>query len=788
MDVRCHRCGTDYEFDDTLISDRGTTVQCTNCGYQFRIFPQGAAGSVPERWRVRTSAGKEHVYTSLRELQRAISDHKVGPKDLLSRGAEPPRALGSIPELEPFFATTAGVARGLQHVPRTLHGVAPPPSGAPRPPAGRTHMGIGGKVPVTSPSSSNPYSATLPVVPGSPAASSSLPTASPPSKAFEQRSSQPRVLGSTLPSQDPAGPAASPPRAKAPDPFIASARSATPSTTVRIEEKRGAAFDATHLAASPPRADPPLRDELPLRDAEFVDEPGPTPPLPSSKSGVVSPVRSQPRWSPPTPAPPPVSSRDRMPSFDDAAEPEHAEPGRRARSRWIAGVVFLAVAGLLAATVGSKYLSRFTNAKQPQASGKDQRAERFLAEGMRLLERSQYEEAREQLMKAQALADRDPGVLAGFAQVETLRAELYWLKLRLLDPTATALVKETERELTERVTKARRAVDAAFAAAPEDPTVVRARVNVLRVAGEEGKAREWIQPVAANPTDPQNAFVLAALDLAEAAPAWSTVIDRLRAAAVSGKDVGRARATLIYALVRAGRVVEAGTEVAKVESAEHPHPLLPELRAFVARFGAAVDAGADADADAAVLADAAAPATETAPSETGATDVGSASGVTTPGGDFRRRLTQAAQAVSFGDLVRAEQLYRSVASEQPGNTEALAGLADVARRRNDTATANRLYAEVLEANPSYLPALMATADQKWQAGDRKGAITLYRRILEQAGASSDYGQRAAARIAQGEGTDAAKPSAPSTTATSPAPTPKPESTIDTSDLPGVTPP
>jgi hypothetical protein len=46
---------------------------------------------------------------------------------------------------------------------------------------------------------------------------------------------------------------------------------------------------------------------------------------------------------------------------------------------------------------------------------------------------------------------------------------------------------------------------------------------------------------------------------------------------------------------------------------------------------------------------------------------------------------------------------------------------------------------------------MASADSKWEAGDRKGAIALYRRIVEQAGASSDYGQRAQARIAQGEG-------------------------------------
>ena len=32
MDVTCERCGTEYDFDDALVSERGTTVKCTNCG------------------------------------------------------------------------------------------------------------------------------------------------------------------------------------------------------------------------------------------------------------------------------------------------------------------------------------------------------------------------------------------------------------------------------------------------------------------------------------------------------------------------------------------------------------------------------------------------------------------------------------------------------------------------------------------------------------------------------------------------------------------------------------
>ena len=45
-------------------------------------------------------------------------------------------------------------------------------------------------------------------------------------------------------------------------------------------------------------------------------------------------------------------------------------------------------------------------------------------------------------------------------------------------------------------------------------------------------------------------------------------------------------------------------------------------------------------------------------------------------GDFRQQLKQAYTAAQAGQLDRAERLYRAVLSKHPGNTEALAGLAD----------------------------------------------------------------------------------------------------------------
>src|SRR5512143_505455 len=146
MDVRCSRCGTEYDFDDALVSERGTTVKCTNCGYQFKVYP-GGGGGAPERWIVRKSSGRELVYTSLRDLQRAIAQRQVGPADLLSRGGgHPLRALGAIAELEPFFQAQ-GPAVPTAEAQRTLLGTGSLPAGqnvAPEPPTRvDTRLGVG---------------------------------------------------------------------------------------------------------------------------------------------------------------------------------------------------------------------------------------------------------------------------------------------------------------------------------------------------------------------------------------------------------------------------------------------------------------------------------------------------------------------------------------------------------------------------------------------------------------------------------------------------------------------
>jgi predicted Zn finger-like uncharacterized protein len=796
MDVRCNRCGTEYEFDDALISERGTTVKCTNCGLQFKVYPSHHSGG-PERWVVRTEQGRELVFTSLRELQRGIADRKVGPADMLTRGQKPSRPLSSIAELEPFFQSSLGkvaaAAAAADRQPRTLHGVAPPANSIPGSAMADTVASPFAEWEVPEPPQLSPISS--PVLraesPMMDTLSTTLPAAQAPPEAREAIARLDAAAnaisvgvagvpsGPTLPAMDMLQTEPTPP--VAPPPSYSDA-TASLSGTMALEDYERQRREAAGLRSSPGGS----TGRIPL---ETVPRSSPQ----AARGPLDSSPRSSPRAAMDSTPRPPISSRGSFHSYDELPSPaaDRAFDARRARSRWIVGVVAIGMVGLIGATVGRRYLAGATVPSATPAPLSDNRVKDFLKRGNQLADEGDYEAAQEELVKASALAEKDVAVLAALARLETLRADVFWLKLRLLDPASTELVAATHRELGRRVGKARQAADRAFAAAPEDPIVIRARVDSMRLSGESDKAREWIAPVSSNASQPENAFVLAALDLSDASPVWASVIDRLRTAAAGEREPGRARAALIYALARADRVAEARAELSKLEAEPKPHILLDELRGFLSRFPATAADGAGKPSPAASGALAVVDVSKLPKLDTSvAAEEKPSTGIPS---DFRAALSQAAAAVRSGDFGRAEALYNAALASQPGNVEALSGLGDLARRRGDAARAAQLYDQVLAQNPSYLPAMIASADQKWASGNRQGALLLYRRIVDQVGTSSDYGARAQARINEAGSAPAAaapaEPAAPAKPAEpSPAPAPEPPKDvphIDTTDLPGM---
>jgi predicted Zn finger-like uncharacterized protein len=838
MDVRCDRCDTEYDFDDALVSERGTTVRCTNCGHQFKVYPAQRAPAGTEYWVVRTGDGQVFTFTTLRDLQSGLAAGRIGPDDELERGAGPARPLRAIAELEPFFPSKRPTGGKTPH---TLSGVAPPtvkpstseppdshPSPFKRSPSARPPSAAraarrperdtdrpptrSDAAPEASDDARERLGRTLP------SKTSEPPTVRRP-KGVSSKLGAARLAKSPAPSasgrgkSDAPAPNKSEPRRAVTAPFGATLRS-----EITLEQARSptgpSAFDRARALA--PVASTPPPSEPPEQASDSVDTPRRPPPL----DAFGSELDSSPAASPMVPEPPPAAASEPtqarlVPPVAPApapVEPELPEPPpsnpvavpepseqfftesmravltgdrpsdpdsrflvgasrRAARSRWIIGLVLSGALALMGIAIGRRWLGRTAAPPSEPTTGSSSGAHvrDLVRVGLGLLEQGDLDGARENLAQARALGNRDASTLIALVRLEDVSAELVWLRLRLLDPADQESRPLTERQLATTVERAGKMVDAATEVAPENPDVVRAKVDLLRLRGDLGKARELVGPLAAKPSDPANAYALGALDLAEPAPIWTSVIDRLRAAARADQGLGLARAALIYALGRAGQLEEARAELASLGRNARPHVLLGELRAFLRRVGE-TDAG-EVDAEA--------PSVDT---ETpAALDKTAATEHPAGAADYRDQLVRARSALARGRLDEADGLYRAVLAKDSSNTEALTGLADVARARNDPRS-GELYDQALAKNPSYLPALMARADQRWSSGDRGGAAALYRQILEQAGPSSEYGQRAAARLAQSSAPQSSAPSKPPGSASRPT-SPAPE--IDTTDLSGL---
>jgi predicted Zn finger-like uncharacterized protein len=733
MDVRCSRCGTEYDFDDALVSERGTTVKCTNCGHQFKVFP-GGAGGVPERWIVRKGSGRELVYTSLRDLQRAIAQRQVGPQDLLSRGGgQPLRALAAIAELEPFFHAQGPTPGANDQVQRTLLGMSPT-GGAhtedtvrnnPLFPDAQSQAEINR----TRPTPAGGIAARRPDAPVRPA-----PGAPPqqPRQRFEDI--EPKTL----------------PRNQAPEPQTEP--DAPPVATMSSGQ---VAINSGAMA-----------------------EPGQA----SGGDGMTAAFRTY------------------QDSFSDESLPSLGRPPRKSALRWVVGLVLVGAVAFVAGTVGVRYVKQLGAGPAPTAKPQDERVKKLLAQGSEELARGDFESAKEQLDKASVLAEKDPAVLTALAHLEATRADQHWLALKILPPTNKVDRDSEEAELSRRLPRVKKAAEDASAAAPNDGPALRARIDALRLSGEVNQARDLVGSLGDVSSQPETAYVLAALDLGEASPAWPSVIDRLRTAAAADRGASRARAALVYALATsggatAGAMDEARTELAKLSSQPGSSKLTGWLTAYVDRArGTTGPAGSSSGAPTATtlpVQPAALPAAPGAAPGGGAAAPGEA---VPRGTDFRKLLEDASAAKRSGDLGRAETLYRAAEEQSPGNIEALGGLGDVAKARGDGASAAKFYESVLQQNPTYLPTLVSLADIKWSSGDHPGALMLYKRVANQADPGSAYGQRAAQRIAEAQSGasgaaaphDVPKPSEPAAKPQEPAPKPPAGDTpnVDTSDLPG----
>jgi tetratricopeptide (TPR) repeat protein len=386
----------------------------------------------------------------------------------------------------------------------------------------------------------------------------------------------------------------------------------------------------------------------------------------------------------------------------------------------------------------------------------------FLSSGENAMADGDLDAAQEHLDKASALAERDARVVVDQARLAATKADLPWLKLRLLPADAITEQRTTRAQLDVLAARERRAAEDAQAIAPADHSTERAKIDALRLAGDLPAARSFVSTVIAHASQPETAYVLAALDLAEPEPLWATVIERLRLAAAGEGNAGRARAALVYALAKSGDTEGAQAELAKLEAMSHPHPLVPHLRAFIDRT-TMPKAALPPSVSSAI--------SRATPGQTSVRTPGIAAA---PAGDVsasdpRVAMRNAALAMRKGDFGRAREIYQGIIDRNPRDSEALAGRGDVARLQGDSEGAIAIYRQAISVNPSYLPALLGVADTEWATGQRAKAVHDYTDIVERfpEGTYPPYvGQRASAA---GAATAPTETEAAQTTGATPSP-------------------
>lgn len=756
MNVTCEKCNTEYDFDDALVSGRGTSVKCTNCGHLFKVRKKSAdaAAPAPEKWTVRTVDGRELQFNALRELQAAISQRTVGREDVLQRGGARPRRLGAISELEPFFTGTAtattpsaGTTPGLgisslgtSSLGSSSVGATPTRSTTPMPHAhepepvpasGQDEKTVMRPNPVDTHHIEAPDAGggermfPPPARPADKSHGRSAAVREPTSPAPGTRSVQkdPSPLPAHLPdaTHTPAPRDKTPPKAPFKD------RDITPPTmpsASKAEDKK-----ASDVAAPTPIAPPTTRDKTPpkafgkdsvsarLAEAESKDSKdgksgasSSVPPTLVSKGaldGAASAVKS-----PPIVPTPPKDVKITQIAEDQPISASPPKSGTAKRASGMQRIIAVVAAGFLVfvgVTAVRRYVLKPAEVP-PVASTKAVSADRvdaLIKEAEKNLNEGDLQGAQSKLDQASALSEKNAKVLSELARIAAVRADFKWLKLRLL-PTGDPEQALVQRELTDALETARKSVETAQAAAPDDPGVIRRRIDLQRMSGNLAEARKLVASLPSAAGNPESALVLAELDLAEEKPAWPSVIERLRTAVVGEQSIGRARSMLIFALVRSGDLGAAKAEYEQLAAMPKPHPLLGALREMIARADAAAQA-----ADGGVLSD-------------------------------EDTIRVANEIRATGNPKRAEEMLLELLKKSPNNADAAAVLADISREKGEIPAAVRYYEQALKHKPLHIAAMAGLADIKWES-DRQSALALYRQVIQHGGTSS-YVEHARKRL------------------------------------------
>jgi predicted Zn finger-like uncharacterized protein len=774
MDVTCEKCQTEYEFDDALVSEQGTSVRCTQCGHRFKVRrPTG--GGAPEIWIVRTVEGQALEFRALRDLKNAIAGGKIGRDDVLSRGAGRPRRLASIAELEPFFSAQ----------PRPMLNTAPGLGSLESPrPRKQTPSGLGPGERLSG-TTEGSIAIPLPRELASPPTPVRVPPPAPAEGAlathgFEEEertevkpgrkaTKELRMLG-----EEPPPPSIEPPTI--PEPPLSGE---APPTALGVAPpvppvpKSPDSITKT-MAYGTPRSS---RDSVPASEPEPVTGKRPVTPVPPPAKSAPPPA-ARPAPPPPAEAAAPVSDRaapsSRVATVPPApevpvappppdvhyasAEPPRVEPragrepeirqmrdvegrasvltptppdvryslsgeeadlipsgqrGSAAISRRSAGSMRLII-GLLvggaAAFAGVVLWQKFLPKDQPQAQSA---VDPRVAE---LLEAGEKALRDGDLEGANDKFVKASGIDEKNPRVLKSLARLAVVRAELAWLELRILAPDdksrdkTRDRLNASIDRAQKAVDLAQTSAADDPEVARVMLDLKRISGDVGAARKLAATVQ-GVTSYETDLSLGALDMTD---------KNLAPKAAGWTDVlerlgkaADAEGTLGRARALLVYAAALSGDAARARAELDRLAKLPRshpLEGDLRRFLDRVDKGESPTLAVDELPTVAAPAGSAAP------------------GDSSLRVAQ--EALSRGQYAKAEELYRDIVTREQSNPEALFGLAQASLGQGKAVPAKSFLERAVKANGSHAPAILALANIKWDSGERSEAAALYRRALD----------------------------------------------------------
>jgi predicted Zn finger-like uncharacterized protein len=700
MDVVCDRCKTEYEFDDALVSERGTTVKCTNCSHQFKIFRPPSEAESGRAWTLRRPDGTVIPFDSLAVLQKWILEGRVSKMDEIARSGDGWKPLGAIAELESFFSSADS-----RRTPTNARAVTSRPPGRSLPPL---------RPAAANAPPSSPLPARIPSL-RAPSSPSTLRPPAPPTQAILKGTApMSRTFGGTSPGMaPPSAPSAdgSSPRLPPPDrtPVPAALASPSPMEIVAAEVPRPPL--AERVVPEPPR--------LPGESVRSIPEPSPSP-----RREIVdddAPTRSL--------------------GADDLSLP--APPRRSGLAVGVAVGVLLAGAGVLAL-----WKSGLVGASAPAAAPPAPAAAADLETIHRTAaahHRGALEDAREALTRMLGARPGDGAVLAMRAQMLALQAELTRDgaddQERQADPGAAgaerralAVVQRADAaRVADRAMTDFNAALAAVRAMPEGAARAAAEISLLdaaRALGVTAEATRLLPRVKAHASGSERAALVAAL----AEPLTDDTLATLRRLANGGST--RATVALTRALLGRGDVLAARLQIDNLRAAAGSTDEWAALRARLASADAGAappspPAIAQAPAGQPPATPAAAPQTPSAPQEA-APGAGLARVMAATGAlprDYDRLVAEGDRLQNEGRTAAAEERFRAALNARPAGAEALTGMGYVELDRRNYASALARFRAALAANGSYSDAYIGMGEAYASQSRYEQALEAYQRYL-----------------------------------------------------------